>query len=406
MKPVEPMGNSIVSKCLRASLALSVLATPIQGWGQDRFVPAPGQVVLPVAVHTVDGVSRDLKSAEQAWRRDPRNLELAARYAREAFQVGMTEGDLRWFGTAKAALLPWWNEPVLTAQGHFMRGLVKQGFHDFQGGLADINAAIALDGKRAELWSWRFAIHLLWADMTAARADCESLAQRAGADEGRACLAVLAYRTGHAPASVTELKKLVAAPDFQDGMSQDWLRFHLGEAQRTAGQYEAARSTWSEHLAKRPRTHGVRLALVELLNAQGKHAEAKRWATTQAPTDALLVQQLLASHALGDADAPRLAQQVDDRMAAQALRQDPLIERPKMVYLIQFGRDVAAGLTLAQENWAAQKEPPDALLLVQAALKLDQPKVAAPVLEWMAQAGYTDPALSALANQLKTRLGR
>jgi hypothetical protein len=205
---------------------------------------------------------------------------------------------------------------------------------------------------------------------------------------------------------VTELKKLVAAPDFQDGMSQDWLRFHLGEAQRTAGQYASAEATWAAHLAKRPRTHGVRLALAELLNAQGEHAQAKRWATTPAPTDALLVQQLLASQALGDADVPRLAQQVDQRMAAQTLRQDTLIERPKMVYFIQYGRDVAAGLTLAQENWAAQKEPPDALLLVQAALKLDRPQAAAPVLDWMTQTGYTDPALAALAGQLKSRLGR
>jgi hypothetical protein len=363
-------------------------------------------VVLPVAVHAADGTSRDLKAAEQAWRREPRNLELAARYAREAFLVGLTEGDLRWFGTAKAALLPWWNEPNLTAQGHFMRGLVKQGFHDFQGGLADINAAIALDGNRAELWSWRFAIHLLWADMAAARADCDALGQRAGADEGRACLAVLAYRTGRAPAAVSELKKLVALPDFQNGSAQDWLHFHLGEAQRTAGQYDAAQATWAEHLAQRPRSHGVRLALVELLNARGQHAQAKRWATTPAPTDALLVQQLLASQALGNADAPRLAQQVEDRMAAQALRQDSLIERPKMVYLIHHGRDVAAGLALAQENWAAQKEPPDALLLVEAALKLDRPQAAAPVLDWMAQTGYTDPALAALAGQLKSRLGR
>jgi hypothetical protein len=406
MKLVEPVGNDIVSGCVWACVAWTALGAASPGWAQERFVPPPGQVVLPVAVHSVDGVSRDLKAAEQAWRRDPRNLDLAARYAREAFQVGMTEGDLRWFGTAKAALLPWWNEPVLSAQGHFMRGLVKQGFHDFQGGLADINAAIAMDGNRAELWSWRFAIHLLWADMAAARADCNALAQRAGADEGRACLAVLAYRTGNAPAAVTELKKLVAAPDFQDGMSQDWLRFHLGEAQRTAGQYDAAQATWTEHLAKRPRTHGVRLALVELLNARGQHAQAKRWATTPAPTDALLVQRLLASQALGDADAPPLARQVDDRMAAQTLRQDALIERPKMVYLIQYGRDVAAGLDLAQENWAAQKEPPDALLLAQAALKLDRPQAAAPVLDWMTQTGYTDPALAALAGQLKSRLGR
>jgi hypothetical protein len=159
-------------------------------------------------------------------------------------------------------------------------------------------------------------------------------------------------------------------------------------------------------LAKRPQAHAIRLSLVELSNALGEHAHAKKLAATPAPTDALLVQQLLASQALGDADAPRLAQQVEERMAAQALRQDPLIERPKMVYLIHFGKDVPAGLALAQENWRAQKEPPDALLLVEAALKLNRPQEAVPVLDWMAKTGYTDPALAALAQQIKSRLGR
>ena len=45
-------------------------------------------------------------------------------------------------------------------------------------------------------------------------------------------------------------------------------------------------------------------------------------------------------------------------------------------------------------------------LLVEAALKLDRPQAAAPVLDWMAQTGYTDPALAAVAGQLKSRLGR
>lgn len=391
---------------MACALALSAALAPSTGWSQPRFLPQPAQVVLPVSAHTVGEATRELKAAEQAWRQDPKNLDAAARYARQTFLLGVTEGDLRWFGTAKAALLPWWTAPGLPADGHFMRGLVRQGFHDFEGGLADINAAIALDGTRAEFWSWRFAIHLLWADMPAARADCEQLAQRAGTQEGKACQAILAYRTGQAVDAVQALKALVAAPDFQGNLAQDWLRFHLGEAQRTAGQFAAAQATWTKHLARRPSAHAVRLSLVELLNARGEHAQAKRLATMPAPTDALLVQQLLASHALADADAPRLAQQVEDRMAAQALRQDPLIERPKMVYLIQFGKDVPAGLALALENWQAQKEPPDALLLVEAALKLKRPQEAVPVLDWMAKTGYTDPALAALAQQVKAQLGR
>ena len=385
---------------------LCLMASPGPGWAQARFRPAPEQVVLPVSLHTLGAVSQDLKAAEQAWQGDPSNLKLALRFARQAFLLGVTEGDLRWYGSAKAALMPWWTQPSLSAEGHFMRGLVKQGFHDFRGGLADIDAAIALDATDAEFWSWRFALHLLAADMVAARADCDTMARRFEPNEARACQAILDYHTGQAAQAVKALRVLVDAPGFQGHLAQDWLRFHLGEALRTAGHYEQAVATWSAHLSKRPRAHSVRLALAELLNDLGRHTEARRWASVPAPTDALLMQQFLASQALKDADAPRLAQQVEERMQAQTLRQDALIERPRLLYLIRHGKDLSAGLALAQENWALQKEPPDAVLLIEAALKSDRPQAARPVLDWMEQTRYTDPALAHLASELRRQLGR
>ena len=56
-----------------------------------------------------------------------------------------------------------------------MRGLVKQGFHDFDGGLRDINQAIVLAPKNAEYWSWRFSLHLLQANMAAAKQDVDEI---------------------------------------------------------------------------------------------------------------------------------------------------------------------------------------------------------------------------------------
>jgi hypothetical protein len=401
-KPLHP-GLRRAQRALAVGLVGGLTATSM-AWAQARFLPSTDRVVLPVSRHTLGQVSQDLKAAEQAWQRTPQDLGAATRYARQAFLVGVTEGDLRWLGSAKAALLPWWTQARLSADGHFLRGLVKQGFHDFEGGLADIDAAIALDDTQAEFWSWRFAIHLLWADMSSARADCEAMGQRFGAQEARACQAILAYRTGQATAAVQSLRALTSDPSFQGDLAQDWLQFHLGEAQRTAGQVEAAVATWSGHLARRPRTHAVRLALVELLNAQGRYGLARRWAEVPNPSDALLVQQLLASQGQGDADTSRLKQQVEARMATQAQRNDGLIERPTLVYLIRHGHDVAAGLALAQKNWGDQKEPPDAVLLLEAALKLDRPEAATPVLDWMARTGYTDPVLAALAAQVRSRL--
>ena len=150
----------------------------------------------------------------------------------------------------------------------------------------------------------------------------------------------------------------------------------------------------------------------DLLNQQGQYREAKTIAMAatsggNAPnspatlTDALLMQAVLASRGLKDPDESRLASQLEARLQSQALRQEALIERPKLIYQIAYGRDLKAGLALSIDNWQLQKEPPDALLFVQAALALGQARAAEPVVSWAEKTGYTDPQLTPLLGQLK-----
>ena len=373
---------------------------------QPRVQPAPDTVVLPRSAQAGGG-AQALRETAAAWRRDPRNEAAALAYAREAFVLGLAEGDLRWYGAARTALEPWWTAPAPDAPMAFMRALVRQGFHDFKGGIADLNTAIAQDPARAEYRSWRFSLLLLTTQLEAARADCAAIAQRVGPDEGAACDAILRVRTGRAALALPVFERLVALPDYQGPQAQDWLRYHQGEALRVAGRPEAAIAVWQAHLQARPRAHLVRSALADLLNQQGRHADALRLSLFEpAPSDALLVQAVLAARALKDPRAERLDEQALQRLQAQDARGEALIERPQMQYWIRTGRDVARGLDLAARNWAEQQEPADAVLLAEAALALNQPQRAAPVLDWLAATGYTDPALNPLAQRLRQRLGR
>ena len=392
-----------------ALAAFVLLGAHLAAPAQVRTRPAPDAVVLAPSVHA--SASGELRDAERAWRQNPADEAVAVRYARAVFVLGLTEGDLRWYGAAKAAIAPWWTTPTVSAPMHFMRALVRQGFHDFDGGINDLSAAIARDPTSAEAWSWRFTLRLLTSQLDAARADCAAIGQRFGADEGQACEAILRIRTGRAAEAVPLLDRLVNLPDYQGPLAQDWLRYHQGDALRTAGDPARAIAVWQAHLQARPRAHLVRLSLAELFNAQGRAADALRISLVDTvPSDGLLVQALLASQALGDGQAPRLASLVAQRFASQALRDEALIERPQMVYLIRHRQndpqDLARGLALAVENWRTQQEPPDAALLAEAALALNQAQAAAPVLDWMQATGYTDPTLAPLAQTLRTRLGR
>jgi Tfp pilus assembly protein PilF len=385
-------------------LVAGSMVTPLAA--QERFVPPAAAVVLPASVHTQGGRQSHLRALDQTRRAQPQNLDVALAYGRAVFTLGLAEGDLRWFGSAKAALGPWWQAADLPAEGYFLRGLVKQGFHDFKAGLTDIDLAIALEPRRAEFWSWRFALHLLLADMAAARQDTEEMARLFGTEEADVYRAVLLYRTGQALPAVQMLTRAVRSPHYKDASSQDWLGFHLGEAHRVAGQPELALKVWGERLKANAQSHLLRLSLADLLNQQGQYRQAKSVAMNQSDmaslTDALLMQVLLASAGLKDGDETRLASQMDARLKAQALRQEALIERPKLIYQITYGQDVSAGLALSIENWKLQKEPPDALLFARAALALGQAQAAAPLVEWAEKTRYTDPQLGPLIQQLKS----
>jgi hypothetical protein len=123
-----------------------------------------------------------------------------------------------------------------------------------------------------------------------------------------------------------------------------------------------------------------------------------------ASTDALLMQSILAYKALKDPAEKNLASLLESRLKSQSLRQEALIERPQMIYFIDYANDPAAGLSLSIENWKIQQEPRDAVLFLKAALALNQPQAAQAVLTWIEKTNYADPQIRELQTRLKTQL--
>ena len=371
---------------------------------QVRFSPEESSIVLSTSVHDKGAQNNTFSELTKAWRSQPQNLSVALSYARAVFQIGLAEGDLRWFGAAKAALLPWWKNDDLPADAFFMRGLVKQGFHDFTGGLTDINKAIGLNPNKAEFWSWRFAMHLLQTDLVAALQDCESIERLFGQDESKAYRAILRYRTGDPQTAIGLLKTLVNSPNFQSASSKEWLALHLGEAYRVAGQSDMAIATWKKQLKITPKSHAIKLSLAELWVQEGQYLQVKQMSGSVASTDALLMQYILAYKRLQDPAEKNLATLLESRLNSQSLRQEKLIERPQLIYFIDYANDPAAGLRLSIENWKIQQEPRDAVLFLKAALALNQPQAAQSVLAWIEKTNYSDPQIKELRTRLKSQL--
>jgi len=350
-----------------------------------RYLPHPGDLLLhdlptQLSVPLTTSVNEG-----------PHRLEQASTQARRLFLAALDQGDPRLLGYAQALLAPWWDQVVLPAETLFVRALIRQGLHDFEAARLDLNRAIAAEPDRPEFWSWLFAVDLVGARMAQARTTCDQIRNRFGSVEGDACQGVLLYRTGRPREALAILDRLAQRPDAGSATSAQWLAFHRGEARRLSGQVAAALEIWRRGLGSEPGGHGLRLAMVELLNDQGRYAEALQLNAQLPRSDALLVQAIRSAAGLGQRDqAAVMTRALRERLARQTARGDMVNERPVVVFWLDIAQEPAKALALARLAWTTQREPADAVLFGRAALLTKDRLAAATVSTWLRDTGYVD----------------
>lgn len=376
-----------------AALPLSLFLT-VQALAQTRFQPQDSTILLKADTNSAEATR--LREALARWRRDPSNIETATETARTSILAAIRQGDLRWLGNAKAMLEPWWGSQAVPSETLFVRALIRQGTHDFEGALADLNTAISKDPQQPEFWAWRFAIYMVRAEISKARQECAAIGERFGAIEQESCNAVLLYRTGSPQQAITVLDRFARHPDYQGEHAKEWLAFHRGEARRVAGDRAGARKIWESYLKAGSGGHGVRVALIDLLNRDGHYHEA--WKLNDKPprSDALLVAAIQTSQALKNGQEAGLLAELTQRLHQQTARGDAVNERPIVKYHLMVKRDPKQALQMAQIAWKTEREPADAVLYAQAAIDSGMPDQASPLLRWQLDTGYREPELDRL----------
>ena len=151
----------------------------------------------------------------------------------------------------------------------------------------------------------------------------------------------------------------------------------------------------------------LKAAHADFLLDQGRAAEVKTLLSNETDFDPLLLRLALAEHQLAEAGdaaakskAARHREELLDRFALAASRSDPTHWREQTMTALYLQHDAKAALQLAQRNWAEQREPADARLLLAAAIQAQDRSAAQPALDWMQQTHIEDLRLQVLATTL------
>ena len=336
-------------------------------------------------------------------RSDPVAAELrqlrGAALARRYFELAMGQGDPRYVGYAEAALRRAENDAP--AEVLFVRGLLKQYRHDFNGALADLEGALKQAPEHIGARAWRAAIFMVRAEYAAAREECRALEPLASDLLATGCRAAVDGATGKARAAYDELKaELEARPDAAAEIRL-WALTRLAEFAGRFGEPVLAERHFREALALGVRDDFLLAAYADFLLEQGRPQEVGTLLKKWGQSDNLLLRVALAAKAQNLPEAQKHAQALGERFAAAGLRGERLHLAEEARYWLDLKGDPNAALAAASENWKSQREPRDAAVLLEAALAAGERKAAAPVLRWLDDSGFEDARLRRLAARLR-----
>jgi len=390
--PRSPSVSPVLA-CL-ALVAASACAAPYLPKTDD-------QVVERLPLKAGDRAARELSALRAQWRLEPKNVEVATALALAYIEQAFAEGDPRYVGYAQSTLQPWWNTSDPPATVRTLRAIVLQYDHRFDAALADLSAATQADPDDALAWSWATAIHLVRADLNAARSSCEHLAELTPDLVGVACRAQIDALTGRAGEAATALREALRTQRDAEPALRLWALTRLAETEERRGDVAAAERAYGEALAlQRPDVY-LQAAYADFLLDRGRASEVLTLLKDQGRADVLLLRLAVAAKAAQDPRREAYARELAARFDAARARGDTSHQKEESRFALAVLGQPERALQLALDNYRQQKELADARIVLEAALAARQRAAAEPVLRWMAATRVESPALRDLAAKLE-----
>ena len=380
--------------CLAVFLALWALALAVDA--APRKPTADSEVLERLPLRAADSGARELAVLRAAMTAAPTDAAPAVRLAQRYFDLAMARGDPRYVGYAEAVVARF-DEP-LPASLRVVRGLLRQFRHDFDDALADFAAAVALDPDLAAAHAWRGAIFLVQADYAAARKECDALRRLDRGALADGCMGLAQAYGGQLESGYRSLQQ--ALDSTRDADNRLWLLTRLGEVAAWRGQPDQAERHYREALSL-GRDDGYLLAAwSDFLLDAGRPAEVAKLLAGWESSDTLLLRLAEAETTLKSPAAARLARMLDERFTAARQRGDTTHQAEEARYRLRLRGDAAGAVRLAADNYAVQREPRDARILLEAAIAARDAAAAQPVRDWLRSSAFEDARLRTLGEKL------
>ena len=372
---------------------MAILMPAANSHAAPRTPASDAEVLEKLPIRAADSTARELAALRAVVAKAPNDAALATELAQRYFDLALAQGDPRYVGYAEAVVTRFGEVlpvPLLT-----LRGVLRQYRHDFAGALKDFEAALVLVPDYAAAHAWRGAIYLVEADYGAAKKECTALEGLGREALAGACLGLLQAYSGQLAAGYTTLQQTLRLT--VDADNRLWLLTRLGEVAAWRGQDAAAQAHYREALGLGRDDVYLLAAWTDFLLDARQPAEVVRLLTKWESADSLLLRLAEAEALLKLPEAARHQKMLMDRFAAARARGDTTHRAEEARFELRLRQDAPTALRLAQENYAVQREPRDARVLLEAAIAARSSASAQVVRDWLQRSGFEDARTRSLA---------
>lgn len=387
----------------RTAAVVSLLWLVSSGDGSAApFLPSDDKQVLErVRERLLDPAWQELRRLREAVARNPGDLESAARLAARYIEQSRSEADPRYLGYAEAVLVPWLGREQPPAEALLLRATIRQSLHHFDEALEDLRLVLSRNPQSAQGWLTAALLHQVRGDYGQARRHCTPLIRLAGEVVAGACLAAVASLTGQAEPSYDWLHRLYRRGGVMNPAERQWVATLLAEMAERRGAADEAEHHYRAALRIGLHDPYLLAAYGDFLLDRGRAEEVIELLKHERKADALLLRLALAERAGNHPAAAADREALRARFEAARRRGDRIHLREEARFTLQLLDDAAEAVRLAQENWAIQKEPVDARILLEAAVAAKNGPATRAVMDWLETNHLEDVRLHDLIRRIK-----
>jgi tetratricopeptide (TPR) repeat protein len=388
---------------LLACLAGRAATLPAPAFGSP-YVPTLDTEVLQQVPSRAERVVKDMRRLREELNATPEDLPLALRLADAYVEYGRQIGDAHYVGYAEAVIAPWLHLASPPASALVLEATIFQFRHQFSDARGRLHDAFKADPHNAQAWLTLATLDMVQGDYDAAGKDCAKVTTYAGFALGLACGGSLRSYLGQAEQAEALLHQAAAALNTAPPATRAWLQGLMAESAERLGDWSAAELNYRQALAATPQDNFLLVAYADFLLDRGRPDEVLALLKGHEQSDTAFLRIVLAQAALRCADLPNNVWIMGARFEALTLRGSDYFGREQARFALQLQHDPVRALDIALQNWAVQRAPWDARVLLEAALAAQQPAAAASALQFLQRTHLQDPIIDSLARQLRLRL--